>query len=111
MLQRTLSLLAILLSVQAACASTIEQQNELSAAQMSYQNLLKMQANDRTDLQLLRDKLQSAEKKLQTIQLEVNKLRAETMLREEMQQANDNRLKEAGIRLNKAWEAVNKPSK
>ena len=98
---------AVILLLPVAHAGNAEQANELAAAQMNYQNLLKAQANDSASLTNLQARLKSAEKRLENTQLEVNKLRTEFMLREEVQLTYDAKLKDAGLRLNKAWEAVN----
>lgn len=96
----------ILLSLSHISQAATNQQNELSAAQMDYQSLLKSQANDRNDIVRLHSRLKTAESRLEAAQLEVNKIRAELLLREEAQQQHATQLKQAGERLDKAWKAM-----
>lgn len=87
-------------------AATVSQQNELNNVQMQYQSLLKAKSADFYEVQSLQKKLKHAEQRLEEAQLEVNRLRAQLIMREGSQQEYDKQIKEMGERLDKAWHAV-----
>ncbi|UOP04320.1 hypothetical protein [Conchiformibius kuhniae] len=97
---------ALLLASGAYAATPAVNQAELANAQMRYQALVKAQTTDQAELIKLRGRLQAAEQRLLQAHWEVNRLRTELLMLQEIHQRNTGELKNAGDRLDKAWRAV-----
>ncbi|QMT33992.1 hypothetical protein LNQ82_05870 [Conchiformibius steedae DSM 2580] len=107
-MKRLFSAAAVLVFSAAAAANgnPAANQAELANAQMRYQALVKAQTTDQAELVKLRSRLYAAEQRLIQANLEVNRLRAELLLLQDIHQKNTGELKNAGDRLDKAWRAV-----
>lgn len=101
--------IAVLLSLfvpLSFAANPAVNQAELANAQMRYQALVKVQTDDQAELIKLQGRLHAAEQRLINAQLEVNRIRAELLLLQDIHRRNTGELKNAGDRLDKAWRAV-----
>ena len=105
-MQKTLFTLLFAAALPAWAANPAVNQAELANAQMQYQALVNTQSNDQSELLKLQYRLQVAEQRLVNAQLEVQRLRAELLLMQDIHQKNTVELKNAGERLDNAWRAV-----
>ena len=105
-MQKTFFTLLFAAALPTWAANPAVNQAELANAQMQYQALVNTQSNDQSELLKLQYRLQVAEQRLVNAQLEVQRLRAELLLMQDIHQKNTVELKNAGERLDNAWRAV-----
>lgn len=105
-MQKTLFTLLFAAALPAWAANPAVNQAELANAQMQYQALVNAKSNGQNELLKLQERLYAAEQRLLSTQLEVQRLRAELLLMQDIQQKNNGELQNAGERLDKAWRAV-----
>lgn len=96
----------LILTPKAFSANPALNQADLANAQMRYQALVSAQSNDQSALTKLQERLYNAEQRLVAAQLEVNRIRAEILIMQDIHQKNASELKNAGDHLDKAWNAV-----